>query len=246
MLTIAHISAPLLAWPSPSRYRYRYTETSPTLSAIHGLLSAAAGVRRGESRPDWVTGTSMAIRLDRQGSVLRDFHTINPADKQRYRALSEKDKKRVRVVVTADGVENRTPVVTERFYRQDQTVMLFLEDNNSKLLEVLSSPRFALFAGRKACPLSFPFVLGQAELGLEEALSIVPSAGPIGKLDATLFTNPKELVAVRRRSAPERPTGPVAESYALQERYGVLVDPPRVSSVFEVINYLRGDENVAK
>ena len=115
MITIIRMAGPILAWPSPSKYRYRQTEAAPTLSSIQGILAAAAGITREQVRPDWIQNIQLAIRLDKPGSVLRDFHTINPANKSIYRQLSPRDRSKVRIVAKAGGTEHTVPVITERF-----------------------------------------------------------------------------------------------------------------------------------
>jgi CRISPR system Cascade subunit CasD len=247
MITVVRLSAPILAWPSPSKYTHRFTEPMPTLSALQGILAAAAGVRRGQQIPEWISEATMAARADLPGSVLRDFHTINPPDRTRYHRLSAKDRLKVRTVVKADGAERVDPVITERYYRSDQTIVWFIDDPEEMAYAALSSPFFTIYAGRKACPLSFPLNLGRVPGSIEDALVAVPTTAPAGApVEAVLFT-PTTLphyrpVALR----PEHPAGRVGESYAMQQRFSVLVDPPRVASWFDVISLLeRGTANVA-
>lgn len=239
----------MLAWPSPSKYRYRQTEASPTLSAIQGLLAAAAGVARDQVRPTWVQDMSVAIRLDRPGSVLREFHTVNPVKRAGYRQLSGHDQLKLRTVVKGTGAEHQSPMITERYYRQDQTVLVFLDDPSGVALEVLTAPKFTLYAGRKACVLSFPFVLGQMLCSLEQALKTAPSTAPANQsLEAVLFAPPIELTRYKEPVfRPERPAGRVGEHYLTQERHTVLVDPPRRGSWFEVLDVLMsgGTDHVA-
>jgi hypothetical protein len=184
----------------------------------------------------------MAVRADLPGSVLRDYHTINPPDRGRYYRLSVKDRARVRTVAKADGTERTDPVVTERYYRQDQTVTWFIEDPDGFAHTALASPRFTIYAGRKACPLSFPFALGSVSGDLENALASVPTTAPAGaQLEAILFAPPIRLAQVRPvLSRPEKPSGRVAESYTMQPRFSVLVDPPRAENWFDVIAQLEG------
>jgi hypothetical protein len=207
---------------------------------VHGLLAAAAGVTRDQVRPAWIRDAQLAVRVDRPGSVLRDFHTINPPDRDRYARLSSHDQDKVRTVVKASGAEHTVPVVTERYYRQDQAVVVFVEDPDQAVYDILNSPAFTLYAGRKACTLSFPFVLGCTTVDLESALAEVPTTAPAGgKLEAVLFTEPQRLPVYKEPVfRPEMPAGRVAESYLMQARYSVLVDPPRVGSWFDVLDFL--------
>ena len=220
----------------------------PTLSALHGLLGAAAGIRRGDVVPDWIQSAHMAIRADYPGDVLRDFHTINPPDRARYFQLSDKDRQKVRTVVNADGAERGTPVITERFYRQDQTVTWFIDDPEGLVGEALQEPHFTIFAGRKACTLSFPLLLGRVAGDLESVVSSVPTTAPEGSpLEAIFFERPRTLVEFRPVvSRPERAAGPVGERYVAQERFSCLVDPVRVATWFDVMDLLTdGGSHVA-
>ena len=253
MITVIRLAGPLLAWPSPAKYRHRQTEAGPTLSALQGLLAAAIGNTRSEPRPAWITEVAMAVRLDHPGSVLREFHTINPVDQSRYRLLTQRDRKKVRTVVTAEGGVRKDPVVTERYYRQDQTSVVFIDDPEGVAFHALSEPVFTLYAGRKACVLSFPVVLGQRTGTLEQALAATPSgARGTGPMEAILFSPPNELDAYKPTvSRPERPAGSVGDVYLMQDRYSVLVDPPRMASWLDALASLGpeghpgGDAHVA-
>ena len=241
MITVVRLAGPLLAWPSPAKYRHRHTEPGPTLSAVQGLLAAAAGVTRGAPRPSWVQDAALAIRLDCPGSVLLDYHTINPADRSRYRWLSSRDRSKVRTVVKASGGDHQDTISTERYYRQDQAVLVFIDDPDSAAYRALQHPTFTVFAGRKACVLSFPFVLGQVAAPLEVALGTVPTmASSERQIEGVLFHAPTMLTKYKEPVLrPERPSGPVGEGYQMQARHSVLVDPPRMASWMDVLESLR-------
>ena len=90
-LTVVRLAAPLMAWPSDSRYRSRHTRPDPTVSAVKGLLAAAAGVPRDGQAPQWLLGLRAAARVDIPGSLVEDFHTINPLPRSKYHWLSKRD-----------------------------------------------------------------------------------------------------------------------------------------------------------
>jgi CRISPR system Cascade subunit CasD len=247
VITVLRMAGPNMAWPSASKYRYRHTESSPTLSVIHGLLAAAAGISRNDARPPWIEDIKVAVRLDQPGSVFRDFHTINPIAKERYFQLSEQDRKKLRMVKKGSGDEHKRPIVTERYYRQDEAVMVFLDDPSKNCLSVLSKPKFALYAGRKACVFSFPFIMGQVSGNLEQALMETPTASQVDQaLEAVLFERPHQLPYYKKlTSRPERPAGLVGEEYLTQGRYSVQVKPPQLKSWFEVLEKIKGSGHVA-
>ncbi len=66
--------APLQAWDTQSRFGVRTTGREPSKSGIVGLLCAALGRPRWQPIDD-LAALKMAVRVDKEGHVLRDFHT---------------------------------------------------------------------------------------------------------------------------------------------------------------------------
>lgn len=199
------------------------------------MLAAAAGIPRGQQWPTWIREVSLAVRVEDRGVLVSDFHTINPVDVRRYRRLSEPDRSRLTVVKKASGARNDDPIVTRRFYVADAQYLLLVEDPDGKAASVLASPRWTLFAGRKSCPLSEPFVLGAYEGELGEALVSVPSPSGRSRLEAVTFGD-SPLVSFR--SEVRRDRAEYRGSYAPQRRSFAWVSPPPVGDWFEVISYL--------
>jgi CRISPR system Cascade subunit CasD len=66
--------APLQVWDTQSRFGVRTTGREPSKSGIVGLLCAALG--RPRTAPiDDLAALTMAVRVDKEGVILRDFHT---------------------------------------------------------------------------------------------------------------------------------------------------------------------------
>lgn len=226
---VLRLAAPLSAWGADSKYRSRTTRPDPSYSAIVGLLAAAAGVRRGDPLPPWLREVEFAIRVDAPGTVLRDFHTINPPDFTRYSWLSSADQRKVRTVVSADGATRNDPVVTSRFYRQDAVYLVFIADPTGEVMAALQAPKFALYAGRKSCTLTFPIIAGVSTLPIEEAVIAWPrerSGGAV--LEACMFTEPQGHPVIREEDLFDRPA---ASGFAKGRRYYFHVDPPNAAEV---------------
>ena len=243
--TVLRLAGPLMAWPDADRYRVRRTREEPTFSALQGLLCAAAGIGRGAARPDWITGAALAARVDRPGSVLRDFHTVNPRPAHPYRWLTAPDRKlAVATVVDAEGKARTATVVTERFYRQDQVVTVYVDDPAGRIADAMSHPVWAPFAGRKACAFSFPLLLGHWPGPVGAAAVGAPTAARLAgselePLAVTLYQEPVTLVPTSSEVAADDPTGQVGQGYGARRRWYTTSSPPELacwSDVMEALN----------
>jgi len=139
---LLQLEGPMQSWGYRSRFDYRDTALEPTRSGVVGLICASMGIARGEpiSRFDNIR---MGVRVDREGRTEHDYHT----------ALD---------VIKADGSGTDT-VVSHRDYLADASFSVGLESIDRVLLEdiaiALLSPRWILFLGRKAFPLSVPPII---------------------------------------------------------------------------------------
>ena len=74
---VLRLEGPLQSWGERSHWDYRDTALMPTKSGIVGLIASAFGWGRGDSRiPELAASFDMAIRADRPGELMVDFHTI--------------------------------------------------------------------------------------------------------------------------------------------------------------------------
>lgn len=130
--------APLQAWDTQSRFGVRTTGREPSKSGIVGLLCAALGRPRTAPLAD-LAALRMAVRVDKEGQVLRDFHTAMD-------------------ILKAGGGLKKTETST-RYYLSDAAFLVALEGHKPLLQLVhsaLRDPHWMLFLGRKACPPSLP------------------------------------------------------------------------------------------
>jgi len=155
--------APLQSWGTQSEYIVRDTGREPSKSGIIGLLCAAMGIPRDDLETiAQLAKLEMGVRVDREGKILRDYHTIT-------HKLKDKKKK-------------PSTVVSTRYYLSDAMFLVGLEGDKTLLEKVqagLHHPKWNLFLGRKSCPPSRPPYLkdGLSELPLHQAMKEYPWLG---------------------------------------------------------------------
>ncbi|CAN5393111.1 type I-E CRISPR-associated protein Cas5/CasD [soil metagenome] len=174
---VLRLAGPLQSWGGQSQFNRRDTMGEPTKSGVIGLLAAADGRRREDPIVDLVA-LRLGVRVDQEGSLLRDYHTVSD---YRGRPL-------LSASVSAKGVQSITAPkkytgVTQRFYLQDAVFVAALE-GPLPLLEGLAQavrrPFFPLALGRRACVPTQPIII-ERTLGeplwpsdLESVLAEVP------------------------------------------------------------------------
>jgi len=144
--------APLQSWGTQSEYIVRDTGREPSKSGIVGLLCAALGRERTASVDDLAL-LNMGVRVDREGKILRDYHTV---------------------------FERK--VVSHRYYLSDAIFLVGLEGDKDLLAQLhiaLKHSHWNLFLGRKSCVPSRPpyLVHGLIEKPLLTALREYPWLG---------------------------------------------------------------------
>lgn len=170
---VLHLHGPMQSWGGDSRLNTRSTERFPTKSALVGILAAALGLHRGES-VESLAALSLTIRIDRNGQIIKDYHTVGGGYPKGQRLKTAKGK----------GEEERTEetatLVSERYYLADAafTVALSGDDETITLCnESLQHPQWALSLGRRSCPPAEPFFLGVIDddpvIYLQDVLPVV-------------------------------------------------------------------------
>jgi CRISPR system Cascade subunit CasD len=161
---LIRLCGPMQSWGTQSRFTERDTEREPTKSGVVGLLCAALGRSRDADVSD-LAALRMGVRVDREGVVLRDYHTAGAGTGIRR----------------ASGALSKDPVVSNRYYLADADFLVGLEGEDAGLLQRLDQavrrPRWQLYLGRKAFVPALPPYLpggGLRDLPLEEALLAEP------------------------------------------------------------------------
>lgn len=156
---LMRLSGPLQSWGLDARFGERATSSEPTKSGVIGLVCAALG--RDRSAPvDDLARLHMAVRVDREGAPLRDYHT----------ALD---------VLAASGKGTDT-VLSNRWYLSDAAFLVGLQGDRALLETIhgaLANPVWPVFLGRKACVPAEPVWMPDAvvEGPLLEAMAAHPS-----------------------------------------------------------------------
>ncbi|GGI97877.1 type I-E CRISPR-associated protein Cas5/CasD [Saccharopolyspora subtropica] len=158
------LDAPMQSWGLRSRFQSRDTAHEPTKSGVIGLLAAALGIPRDLDREiQRLAKVRMGVRVDREGLVERDFHTVNN-------------------VPNTEGANPRT-VISHRYYLADAVFLVALQHpDRDELLRwhaALLNPHWPIYLGRRAFVPARPLVapapdspwLGIADAPLEDVLA---------------------------------------------------------------------------
>lgn len=124
---LLRFASPLQSWGSDAKFERRGTERVPSKSGVIGMVAAALGRKRNEDVGN-LLGLRFGVRVDREGTLLRDFHTAR-RDKVAY--------------------------VTYRYYLADAIFLVGLEGVEEELARIdvaLHQPAYPLFLGRRSCP----------------------------------------------------------------------------------------------
>ncbi|MEX0666847.1 MAG: type I-E CRISPR-associated protein Cas5/CasD, partial [Acidimicrobiia bacterium] len=228
------------------RYDHRPTDADPSLSGLQGMLAAAAGIGQNQPLPHWITRLHLAVRVDQPGVHLTDYHTVNQPPSRRYRHLTEQDQKGVFTVAQEQRDRKGRPlrknmtVVSMRGYRADTTYLIAIADHTGDVTATLTSPSWALYAGRKSCPLTEPFLLGHTTDRPETALGTVPTVdpkagdGPVARR-AVLFADPGD--ATRTEDRNDRLIG--SRRHRIQRRWHTTVTCPTAADWFDIMDLLK-------
>jgi CRISPR system Cascade subunit CasD len=126
--------APMQSWGIRSRGIIRDTMPEPTKSGVVGVVAAALGIDRNDDAAlAEVARLRLAVRVDREGVMERDYHTTQN-------------------VPTTQGTGHRT-VVSQRYYLADALFLVVLEGDERLLTRVAAAverPHWRLCFGRKA------------------------------------------------------------------------------------------------
>ena len=146
-------AGPMQSWGTDSHFETRHTDLYPSKSAVIGLIGAALGIRRDDKSISELNSLKFAVRVDREGSLLKDYHIA-----RKYKPTGELERN----------------YVTERYYLEDAVFVVAIshEDDNfiEKIYEALKRPYFQMFLGRRSVPVSADFILGIFDAGIKDTL----------------------------------------------------------------------------
>jgi len=168
---------PMASWGDIAVGEQRLSQGHPSKSAVIGILAAALGIRRDEEEKQIALSKSysLAVRIDAQGALLRDYHTVQVPPPDRGRTYYTRKEE------TSVPKYAMNTILSQRDYRVDAhyTVALFSDNamlyTFEHLLNALKAPRYILYLGRKSCPLAFPLMPKIVEVeNLKQAFDQVP------------------------------------------------------------------------
>lgn len=143
----------------------------PSKSAVIGLLSAALGIKRDESKKlEELFKLSFSVRVDASGMSIEDYHTIQSPSEQALKTARHNS--RLDEILAIENKKEQGAIQSRRTYMTDSVYTVALSEpdethiNWGKLAEdvgglydlinYLQKPRFILYLGRKSCPLCLP------------------------------------------------------------------------------------------
>lgn len=153
---LMRLYGPMASWGEIAVGELRHTSNRPSRSALLGILASALGVVREDfERQDQIANSyRFGVRMLNNGSQLRDYHTIQygvPGRKEVFRTRRQE--------MMCGRVET---ILSQREYRCDSFALVAVEAlpnafaSLDELETHLKHPRFALYLGRKSCPLALP------------------------------------------------------------------------------------------
>lgn len=163
------LAGPMQSWGERAKFTHRDTLTHPTRSGVVGMLACALGLPRGADL-SWAQPLTVHVRVDRAGTVARDYHTVGG----RPRPGSE--------MRTAGGGKRANAVLTYRHYLHDAAYLVTVTVPDDALADrlavALRAPRWPLFLGRKSCPPAHPVLLGVTDADPLDVMREVPLYRP--------------------------------------------------------------------
>jgi len=186
---ILKLQGPMQAWGRESFEGLRPSELFPGRSALLGLLGACLGVERTDQnrQQDLAGSVSFAVRVDKQGQKMTDYHTVKNA-REDYRGLKSHD-----------------TIQTWREYWQDACYTVAVWNNPdavvllAEIAQAVKQPIYTPVLGRRSCPLARP--LFETMLFAESALSALAQ---IGRNQGTVYSeeNSAGAIPLKKRDVP--------------------------------------------
>lgn len=153
---VFRLYGPMCSWGEIAVGESRHTADRPSRSALLGLLGAALGIERSDEDGQEALSTSwrFGLKVLSPGTLLRDYHTVQAPRKER-RVVHRTRRQELSAAVV-------NTLLSSREYRLDSVSVIAVQAaaearwTLEELQSALRAPRFALYLGRKSCPLGLP------------------------------------------------------------------------------------------
>jgi CRISPR system Cascade subunit CasD len=219
-LTFA-LAAPLAGMGEIAVGERRGSWERPGRSAILGLIAACLGIERDDEAAHAAleAGYGLAVRRQRLGALLADYHTAQVPPRQRGRCFGTRAEE-----LDAGSLET---ILSRRDYRSDVLVLVALWARSrarwslDEIETAIEAPHYAPYFGRKSCPLMLPLAPRRAQANdPAAALASRAAGGPeperqvfrassqavviMAAADARDFQLPVQRVEIRRDRVASR------------------------------------------
>ena len=150
VLLALRLEGVLQSWGDHAKWETRDSADFPSKSGVVGLLACAMGLER--DNPE-ITALSdsvqIAVRADRPGTRMLDFHTVQGRPR----------------LYTAAGARtpDKSTIVSKRWYLQDASFLVLIETDEpwrERICQALKAPKWPIYLGRKSCVPSRPVLDG--------------------------------------------------------------------------------------
>lgn len=142
------LNAPLQSWGERARWDVRDTTLVPTKSALIGILGACMAYPRGDERLCALSRMlHVAVRVDRPGTVMIDFHTVQGMGEGLLNAVGAR--------------RSGNTIITPKQYLQDARFSVFFWGDTEVLEKceyALLHPGWTTFLGRRSCVPAIPLL----------------------------------------------------------------------------------------
>ena len=166
-LLILRLEGMLQSWGDHSKWDTRDSGDFPSKSGVVGLLACAMGLERGcREIAELSANIQVAVRADRPGVRMLDFHTVQ-------------GRPRLRTADNGDRTEDKSTIVSTRWYLQDASFIAVVDAPpvwRERICAALRRPAWPIYLGRKCCVPSRPVLerVTDAYDGLMDAVRRYP------------------------------------------------------------------------
>jgi len=182
------LQGPMQAWGKETFEGLRPSDLFPGRSALLGLLAACMGIDRTDRTSQQALAASViyAVRVDRQGIKMTDYHTVKDA-RENYHGLKSHD-----------------TIQTWREYWQDAIFTVAIgsleqaEVTLSDIEQALTKPVYTPVLGRRSCPIAYPLLARKVMAdNVADALNL---DGVVARIYSEEYS--EDAIPLRKRDVP--------------------------------------------